>query len=174
MVHFGEFSKTWSLRSNSVTRHVSFNRTKIGKCQNWKIQMRHFGWFSNTYRSYTNDLKDSPSVMKHYYKSNCYCVWAHTIISLQKNCHKTHFLKVKWKKPFLHKEKVNDELLNPSVMDEAPKIDPSAMLTFPKSYWYVAPQQFYTLFQISIFCPKILLSTSVQNLWHENSIVCTF
>ena len=35
MVHFGEFLKTWSLRSNSVTRQVSFNRTKIGgKCQN--------------------------------------------------------------------------------------------------------------------------------------------
>ena len=39
MVHFGEFLKTWSLRSNSVTRQVSFNRTKIGgKCQNSKIQ----------------------------------------------------------------------------------------------------------------------------------------
>ena len=49
MVHFGEFLKTWSLRSNSVTRQVSFNRTKIGgKCQNSKIQIRHFGWFSNT------------------------------------------------------------------------------------------------------------------------------
>ena len=49
MVHFGEFLKTWSLRSNSVTRQVSFNRTKIvGKCQSSKIQMRHFGWFSNT------------------------------------------------------------------------------------------------------------------------------
>ena len=35
MVHFGEFLKTWSLRSNRVTRQVSFNRTKIGgKCQN--------------------------------------------------------------------------------------------------------------------------------------------
>ena len=36
MVHyFGEFLKTWSLRSNSVTRQFSFNRTKIGgKCQN--------------------------------------------------------------------------------------------------------------------------------------------
>ena len=35
MVHFGEFFKTWSLRSNSVTRQVSFNRTKSGeKCQN--------------------------------------------------------------------------------------------------------------------------------------------
>ena len=37
MVHFSEFFKTWSLRSNSVTRQVSFNRTKIGgKCQNSK------------------------------------------------------------------------------------------------------------------------------------------
>ena len=35
MLQFGEFLKTWSLRSNSVTRHVSFNRTKTGgKCQN--------------------------------------------------------------------------------------------------------------------------------------------
>ena len=35
MVHFGEFLKTWSLRSNSVTRQVNSNRTKIGgKCQN--------------------------------------------------------------------------------------------------------------------------------------------
>ena len=49
MVHFGEFLKTWSLRSNSVTRQDSFNKSKIsGKCQNWKIQMRHFGWFSDT------------------------------------------------------------------------------------------------------------------------------
>ena len=49
MVQFGEFLKTWSLRSISITRHVSFNRTKIGgKCQNWKTQMRHIGWFSNT------------------------------------------------------------------------------------------------------------------------------
>ena len=49
MVHFGEFLKTWSLRSNSVTRQVNFKRTKIDeKCQNWKTQMWHFGWFSNT------------------------------------------------------------------------------------------------------------------------------
>ena len=35
MVNFGKFLKTWSLRSNSVTRQVSFNRTKIGgNCQN--------------------------------------------------------------------------------------------------------------------------------------------
>ena len=43
LVNFGEFLKTWILRSNSVTRQVTFKRTKIGgKCQNWKVQMRHF------------------------------------------------------------------------------------------------------------------------------------
>ena len=48
MVNLGDLLKTWSLRSNSVTRQVKFNRTKIGeKCQNSKIQMRHFEWFSN-------------------------------------------------------------------------------------------------------------------------------
>ena len=37
IVHFGEFLKTWSLRSDSVTRQVIFKRTKIGgKCQNSK------------------------------------------------------------------------------------------------------------------------------------------
>ena len=35
--------QTWNLRSNSVTRQVNFNKTKIDeKCQNSKIQMRHF------------------------------------------------------------------------------------------------------------------------------------
>ena len=29
MVHFGEFLKTWNLQSNSVTRQVTFSRTKI-------------------------------------------------------------------------------------------------------------------------------------------------
>ena len=49
MVNFGEFLKTWSLRSNSVTRQVGFNMTKNGgKCRNWKSQMRHFSWFSKT------------------------------------------------------------------------------------------------------------------------------
>ena len=34
IVHFGEFLKIWSLRSNSVTRQVNFNRSKIGgKCR---------------------------------------------------------------------------------------------------------------------------------------------
>ena len=43
MVHFGEFLKTWRLRSNSVTRQVSFNRTKIvEKCQNKWIFMTKF------------------------------------------------------------------------------------------------------------------------------------
>ena len=40
--------KTWRcLRSKSVTRHITFDRTKID-WKNWKYQMRHFGWFSNT------------------------------------------------------------------------------------------------------------------------------
>ena len=43
---FGEFFKTWNLRSNSVTRQVSFIKTKWVK--NAKIQMWHFEWFSNT------------------------------------------------------------------------------------------------------------------------------
>ena len=35
MVHFGDFLKPISLRSKSITRHVNFNRTKIGvKSQN--------------------------------------------------------------------------------------------------------------------------------------------
>ena len=43
MVNFGEVLKTWSLWSNSVTRQVSFNRTKIGEnAKMSKIQMRHF------------------------------------------------------------------------------------------------------------------------------------
>ena len=43
IVNFGEFLKTWSLRSKSVTRQVSFNRTKIGgKCQNSKLQNATF------------------------------------------------------------------------------------------------------------------------------------
>ena len=34
-VNFGEFLKTWKLKSNCVTRQVTFDRTKIGgKCQN--------------------------------------------------------------------------------------------------------------------------------------------
>ena len=37
---FGEFLKTWSLRSNIVTRQVNFNRTKLAK--NAKIQIQHF------------------------------------------------------------------------------------------------------------------------------------
>ena len=55
MVNFGDFLKTWSFQSNSVTRQINFNRTKIsGKCQNSKTQMRHFGWFSHTVYTITN------------------------------------------------------------------------------------------------------------------------
>ena len=39
MVHFGEFLKTCTLRSNSVTRKVTFDKTKIaGKYQNSKLK----------------------------------------------------------------------------------------------------------------------------------------
>ena len=49
MLHFGEFLKAWSLRSNSVTRQVNFNWTKIsGKYNNLKNQIRHFEYFSNS------------------------------------------------------------------------------------------------------------------------------
>ena len=38
MVIFGEFLKTWSLQSNSVTRQVTLNKTQIGgKCENCKF-----------------------------------------------------------------------------------------------------------------------------------------
>ena len=70
MVHFGQFLKTWSLLSNSVTRQVSFNRTKIGgKCQNSKIQMRHFGWFSNTVRMLT--VQQKPYSKNHRFSTKC-------------------------------------------------------------------------------------------------------
>ena len=76
MVHFCEFAKSWSLRSNSVTRQVTFTRTKIGvKRQNWRYSaffmnskckrsslrsqcwMRLFLWFSNTVSWTQNHLK---------------------------------------------------------------------------------------------------------------------
>ena len=51
MVHFGEVLRTWSLRSNSVTRQVSFNRTKIGgKYKNYKnsnATLSHFQTMCN-------------------------------------------------------------------------------------------------------------------------------
>ena len=44
---FGEFLKNWSLRSNSVTRQVTFKGTKIGwKCKSWKPSKNYyFGHF---------------------------------------------------------------------------------------------------------------------------------
>ena len=48
MVNFDEFLKSEGCGQNSVTRQVTFNRTKTGrKCQNFKFQMRHFDLFSN-------------------------------------------------------------------------------------------------------------------------------
>ena len=57
MVHFGEFLKTSSLWSMRLTRQFSFNETKNGgKCQNSKVQMRHFGWFSYNVVRAENEL----------------------------------------------------------------------------------------------------------------------
>ena len=59
----GDFCPFWRVfenlkLSNSVTRQVTFNRTKIGgKCQNWKIQIRHFGWFSTSVALGDFDIK---------------------------------------------------------------------------------------------------------------------
>ena len=48
IVNLGESLNTWSLRSNSVTRQVTFKRTKTGgKCQNLKNSNETFQWFSN-------------------------------------------------------------------------------------------------------------------------------
>ena len=48
MVHFGEILKSWSLRSNSVTRHVNFNRQKMvekAKIENfWMIFKQREMW----------------------------------------------------------------------------------------------------------------------------------
>ena len=74
-VHFGEFLKTWSLRSNSVTRQVSFDRTKIGgKCQNGKnsnatfwVIFKQCDFWSDWPASIKTDvvLEISKSVRKH-------------------------------------------------------------------------------------------------------------
>ena len=49
--------KIWNLWSNSVTRQVNFKNDKNWwKCRNCKIQMRHFGWFSNTVNELEFDL----------------------------------------------------------------------------------------------------------------------
>ena len=50
MVHFDEFLKTSSLWSNSVTRQVNFNRTKIGgKCQNSKVRLEKKDKYENCF-----------------------------------------------------------------------------------------------------------------------------
>ena len=64
MVHFGEFLKTWSLRSNSVTRQVSFNWTKIsGKGQKFKNSNATF-WVIFKQCEYAN-------FMSFFYFSSC-------------------------------------------------------------------------------------------------------
>ena len=53
---FSEFSKAYSWRSNSVTRRRSILIKIGGKCQNWNIQMRHFGWVSNNVYTFISFL----------------------------------------------------------------------------------------------------------------------
>ena len=78
MVHFGEFLKTWNLRSNRVTRLVSFNWTKFGgKCLNWKINLRHFGWFSNTVKWLSNERS---SLRSHYCCMRLHFEWFSNIV----------------------------------------------------------------------------------------------
>ena len=63
MVQFGEFLKTYSLRSNRVTRQVSFNGSTIGgKCQNWKFQMR--GWFQTFWISLSSTVVTASAVVE--------------------------------------------------------------------------------------------------------------
>ena len=58
MFHFVEFLKTRRLLSNSVTRQVNLNRTKMSaKFQNWKVQMWHFRWFSNKVKYENQEIK---------------------------------------------------------------------------------------------------------------------
>ena len=63
------------LRSNSVTRQVTFNRTKVGG--KYQIQMRHFKYFSNnvnkTYGK-CHDLKKGKNwkIKKNRFKNSCY------------------------------------------------------------------------------------------------------
>ena len=45
-VLFDEFFKSWLFCQTALPERLIFDRTKIGgKCQNWKIHLRHFGWF---------------------------------------------------------------------------------------------------------------------------------
>ena len=85
MVQFGKFFKTYSLRSNRVNRQVCFNESKIGaKCQNWKIQMRHFGLFSNTVSVSTNRRTVEMRSVKTFLFNS---VWAYSIIEELLLCH---------------------------------------------------------------------------------------
>ena len=84
IVHFGEFLTIWSLRSNSVTRQATFKKTKIGrKRQNWKIKMRHFGWFSNTVHH------QHPTLLLGFYLITCplqlHCGWVRGIVNPLQN-----------------------------------------------------------------------------------------
>ena len=74
MVQFGKFMKTWSLRSNSVTRQVTLNRTKIGwKCQNWNTQVRHFKVIFRHENSNETFSLWLANIVKFYYPIRFFC-----------------------------------------------------------------------------------------------------
>ena len=53
MVHFDEFLKTCSFRSNGITRQVRFNGTKIdGKCQNAKMKCNILSNFQTMWQQF--------------------------------------------------------------------------------------------------------------------------
>ena len=54
VVQFGEFLKIWSLRSSSVTRHVTLKN--CGKSQDWKIQMKRTCYFKTVSSSFRSDM----------------------------------------------------------------------------------------------------------------------
>ena len=104
IVNFGDFLKTWSLWSNSVTRHVNPSQTIIrGKYQNWKTQMRHSWWFSNTVEFIKKDflIKNYlPQFFDHFLYVNCVLIFQRLKFSwVQFSCqrinnYRLHLLKI--------------------------------------------------------------------------------
>ena len=62
MLNLASFWKPEACGQTELPDRSVFNRSKIGgKCQNWKIQMRHFGWFSNIVLTTAGKAKMMPS-----------------------------------------------------------------------------------------------------------------
>ena len=84
IVNFGESLNTWSLRSNSVTRQVTFKRTKTGgKCQNLKTSNETFSMIfkHSTTLGQTLNFRAKISNLNYYTKSISASVWGLSFIS---------------------------------------------------------------------------------------------